>query len=547
MKLVIVGGVAGGASAAARLRRLDEKAEIVLFERGEYVSFANCGLPYHLGGVIVEREKLLVMTPERFKGRLAVDLRLRHEAVSIDRAAHTVRVLKLVTGEEVTETYDKLLLATGSMPVRPPLPGLDDPDVMTLWTMSDMDAIKARAEGDVRRAVVVGGGFIGLEAAENLRHRGVEVTLVELSPQVLPAAVDAEMATWLHSELAQNGVKLRLGAAVERFARDANGRLSVCLQGGEALEADLVVLSVGVRPNTVLARDAGLALGERGGIVTDGAMRTSDPDIYAVGDAVQVTDPVLGLPAQIPLAGPANRQGRLVADVIAGLTVTPYRGTWGTSIVKVFGLTAASVGASEKSLRKAGVAYGKIYLHPFSHATYYPGAQVMHLKLLFTHGGRLLGAQAVGGEGVDKRIDVLATALQAGLGVAELERLELAYAPPYGSAKDPVNFAGYVAGNVLSGKTVQVFADAVPEDALLLDVREPSECASGMIPGAVAIPLGQLRRRLGELPRDRMIVAYCAVGVRGYLAERILRANGFTVGNLSGGMATWMAVHPARE
>ncbi len=540
MKLVIVGGVAGGASAAARMRRLDEKAEIVLFERGEHVSLANCGMPYHMGGVITERESLLVMPTARFKGRLAVDLRLRHEVASIDRAMRTVRAVNLSTGEQVTETYDKLLLATGSVPVRPQLPGVDDPDVLTLWTLSDMDAIKARAEGEVRRAVVVGGGFIGLEAAENLRHRGVDVTLVELLPQVLPT-LDPEMAAALQAEMLENGVALRLGTAVEGFERDAGGKLVVRLKGGEALETDLVVLSVGVRPNTALAHAAGLKVGERGGIVTDGTMRTSDADIYAVGDAVQVTDPVLNVPTQIPLAGPANRQGRLAADAMAGLPVMPYRGTWGTSIVKVFGLVAASVGATEKALRKAGVDFEKIYLHPFSHATYYPGAQVMHLKLLFTRDGRILGAQIVGSEGVDKRIDVLATALQAGLGVADLERLELAYAPPFSSAKDPVNFAGYVAGNVLSGEMRQSFADDRPADALLLDVREPAECAGGMIPGAVAIPLGQLRKRLGELPRDRAVVSYCAVGLRGYLAERILRQNGFEASNLAGGLATWKA------
>jgi NADPH-dependent 2,4-dienoyl-CoA reductase/sulfur reductase-like enzyme/rhodanese-related sulfurtransferase len=538
MKLVIVGGVAGGASAAARMRRLDEKAEIVLFERGENVSFANCGLPYHMGGVIVEREKLLVMPAARFKGRLAVDLRLRHEVVSIDRAAHTVRVVNLTTGETFLETYDKLLLATGSQPLRPSLPGIDDPDVLTLWTLSDMDAIKERAEGDTRRAVVVGGGFIGLEAAENLRHRGVAVTLVELLPQVLPT-LDPEMAALLRKELVENGMELRLGTAVEGFERTAKNQLVVRLRGGEALEADLVVLSIGVRPNSELARTAGLRVGERNGIVTDGTMRTDDPDIYAVGDAVQVTDPVLGVPTQIPLAGPANRQGRLAADAIAGLPVQPYRGTWGTSIVKVFQMTAASVGASEKALKRAGVAYLKLYLHPFSHATYYPGAQQMRMKLLFTREGRILGAQVVGGDGVDKRIDVLATAMQAGLGVTDLARLELAYAPPYGSAKDPVNFAGYVAGNVLSGETVLAQADALPAGACLLDVRDPSECAGGTIPGALTIPLGLLRQRLGELPRDRTIVAYCAVGLRGYLAERILRQNGFDVRNLSGGIATW--------
>ena len=543
MKLVIVGGVAGGASAAARMRRLDEKAEIVLFERGDNVSFANCGMPYHVGGVITEREQLLVMPAPRFRGRLVVDLRLRHEVVAIDRAAHTVRVVNLISGETFTETYDKLLLATGSSPLRPTLPGIGDADVLTLWTMSDMDAIKLRAEGEMKRAVVVGGGFIGLEAAENLRHFGVAVTLVELLPQVLPT-LDPEMAQPLQAELKENGVELRLGTSVEGFERTAKNKLMVHLRGGEALEADLVVLSVGVRPNAELARAAGLRVGERGGIVTDGTMRTDDPDIYAVGDAVQVTDPVLGVPTQIPLAGPANRQGRLAADAIAGRPVTPYRGTWGTSIVKVCRLTAASVGASEKALKRAGVAYEKIYIYPHSHATYYPGAQLMCLKLLFTRQGKMRGAQVVGGEGVDKRIDVLATAMQAGLGVTDLERLELAYAPPYSSAKDPVNFAGYVAGNVLSGDTVPVHADALPADACLLDVRDPTECERGMIPGAVAIPLGQLRKRLGELPRDRMIVTYCAVGMRGYLAERILRANGFKAGNLSGGIAMWKAFHP---
>lgn len=540
MKVVIVGGVAGGASAAARMRRLDEKAEIVLFERGEYVSFANCGLPYHMGGVITEREQLLVMPPERFRGRLAVDLRLRHEVIAIDRAARTVRAVNLATGETVAESYDKLLLATGSVPVRPPVSGVDDADVLTLWTMADMDAIKRRAEGEVRRAVVVGGGFIGLEAAENLRRRGVEVALVELLPQVLPT-LDPEMASWLHGELTVNGVALHLGETVTGFSRDAKNQLRVALASGASVPAELVVLSVGVRPNAALARSAGLAVGERGGIVTDGTMRTSDPDIYAVGDAVQVLDPVLNVPTQIPLAGPANRQGRLAADAMAGLAVKPYGGTWGASIVKVFGLTAASVGASEKALRRAGAAFEKIYLHPFSHATYYPGAEMMHLKLLFGRDGRILGAQIVGREGVDKRIDVLATAMQGGLRVVDLQRLELAYAPPFGSAKDPVNFAGYVAGNVLSGETRPVYADAIPARAFLLDVRDPGECERGMLPEAVPIPLGQLRKRLDELPRDRTIVAYCAVGLRGYLAERILRQAGFDARNLSGGITTWRA------
>jgi len=544
MKIVIVGGVAAGASAAARLRRLDETAEIVLFERGENVSFANCGLPYHVGGVIAERDALLVMPPARFKARMAVDLRIRHEVVSIDRGAHTVRYINLETGEHGVEHYDKLLLATGSVPVRPPLPGVDDADVLTLWTMADMDAIKCRAERAADRAVVVGGGFIGLEAVENLRHRGVAVTLVELQPQVLPS-LDPEMAAPLEQELVANGVTLRLGAAVEGFFRDGQNALTVRLRDGETLSADLVVLSVGVKPNAGLASAAGLATGERGGIVTDGCMRTDDPDIYAVGDAVQVTDPVLGVPTQIPLAGPANKQGRLAADAMLGQSVKPYRGTWGTSIVKVFGLSAASVGLSERALKRAGVACRKIYLHPFSHATYYPGAQMMHVKVLFDDDGRILGAQAVGRDGVDKRIDVIATAMQAGLKVTDLAHLELAYAPPYGSAKDPVNFVGFVAEDVLTGRSRLVYPDALPEDAVLLDVREPAECEQGMIPEAVSIPLGQLRKRLDELPRDRLVVVYCAVGLRGYLAERMLRQHGFETCNLSGGMSTWRAFNRA--
>lgn len=549
MKLVIIGGVAGGASAAARARRLNETAEIVLFERGEFISFANCGLPYHVGGVIAKRDNLLLMTPERFKARTGIDVRVRQEVTAIDPAAHTVTVRNLASGETYAESYDKLILAPGSSPVRPPLPGIDDPAVMVLWTIPDMDRIMARIDAGARRAVVVGGGFIGLEVAENLRHRGVEVTLVEMLPQVLPP-LDPEMTAPLAQELERNGIRLLTGAQVAGIRRHTltddsqTQEVTVDLAGGGSIPADLVVLSIGVRPNSELARAAGLETGPRGGIVVNPQLQTSHPDIYAVGDAIQVTDLVLNAPAQIPLAGPANRQGRLAADNVFGAGAA-YKGTLGTAVVKVFDLTAACVGASEKTLKKAGTAHAKVYLHPFSHATYYPGAQQLHLKLLFAPDGRILGAQAVGRDGADKRIDVIATAMKAGLKVQDLADLELAYAPPYGSAKDPVNFAGMTACNLLEGKTSAAHADALPAGAFLLDVREPAEFEAGAIPGATLIPLGQLRRRLDELPKDREIVAYCAVGIRGYIAECILRPHGFTVKNLSGGFTTWKLFHPA--
>lgn len=550
MKLVIIGGVAGGASAAARARRVNESAEIVLFERGEYISFANCGLPYHVGEAIPKRDSLLIMTPEKFKARTAIDVRVRQEITAIDPDAHAVTVRNLQTGENYKETYDKLILATGSRPVRPDIPGANDPAVMTLWTLKDMDRIKARVDGGIRSVVVVGGGFLGIELAENLRHRKIEVTLVEMLPQVMPP-LDPEMAVPLARELERNGVKVLLKTsvtAVRRQAAAGDARahdVDVQLGDGREIPADLVVLSIGVRPNSELAAAAGLKTGPRGGIVVDNRLQTSHRDIYAVGDAIQVADS-LGEPAQIPLAGPANRQGRIAADNVFGAE-REYRTTFGTSVIKVFGLTAACTGATEKALKKAGVAHEKIYLNPYSHATYYPGAQMMHLKLLFTREGRILGAQIVGGGGADKRIDVLATAMQSGRTVYDLQELELAYAPPYGSAKDPVNFAGFVAANVLRGDTEVVHADALPVDALLLDVREPAEHASGAIPGSQLMPLGTVRGRLAELPRDREIVVYCAVGIRGYLAERILKQNGFKAKNLSGGYTTWKLFHPVKK
>lgn len=548
MKLIIIGGVAGGASAAARARRVNEAAEILVFERGEYMSFANCGLPYHVGKVIENRQSLVVMTPERFKARTNIEVRTLSEVVAINPATHTVTVKDLRTGTSYEETYDKLILATGSSPVRPPIPGADDPDVMVLWTLADVDRIKQRVDAGIQRAVVIGAGFIGLEVAENLRLRGVETSLVEMLPQVLPP-FDPEMTAPLADTLRQQGIQLFLSNGVTRINRsrvDENTlgkEITVELKDGTVLTADLVVMGVGVRPNSELAKAAGLTLGARGGIAVNAQLQTSHPDIFAVGDAIQVTDPILGGQVQIPLAGPANRQGRLAADNAFGAKHA-YKGTYGTAIVKLFDWTAANVGASEKVLLKAGTAYRKVYLEPFSHATYYPGSKMLYMKLLFAPDGKLLGAQIVGQDGVDKRIDVLATALQAGLTVYDLEELELAYAPPYGAAKDPVNFAGFIAANLLRGDTVAAYPDALPPGALLLDVREPDEVAAGALAGALAMPLGKLRGRLAELPKDREIVIYCRVGLRGYIAERILKQRGFNVKNLSGGYLAWELFQP---
>jgi NADPH-dependent 2,4-dienoyl-CoA reductase/sulfur reductase-like enzyme/peroxiredoxin family protein/rhodanese-related sulfurtransferase/TusA-related sulfurtransferase len=544
MKLVVVGGVAGGASAAARARRLDEKAEIVLLERGEFISFANCGLPYHVGGVIPQRESLLVLTPERFKARFNVDVRTRHEVTAIQRQRKTVTVKKLDTGETYEEPYDVLILATGSRPVLPPVPGADGAGVYTLWTMGDMDRLLARLNEGVRRAAVIGAGFIGIEVAENLKRRGLEVHLVDVLPHVL-RTLDAEMAQPLHQELTGNGIALHLGQAATAIERPApNGALTVVLQGGERLETDVVIMAVGVRPNSELAAAAGLSLAPCRGIAVDEHLRTSDPSILAVGDAVAVRDAVGGAPALIPLAGPANRQGRMAAENACGRD-SRYRGSLGTNVVQVFGLTAASVGHTAEALTAAGIPFRRVYVHPFSNASYYPGAEPLHMKLLCRDDGVLLGAQVVGRRQVEKQVDVLATAMRAGLTVYDLAELELAYAPPYGSAKSPVNLAGMVAANLLRGDSDAVYADALPKDALPLDVREPAETELGVLPGARLIPLGKLRQRLGELPRDRQIVVYCKVGLRGYVAERILKQHGFNAANLSGGWVTWRHTNPA--
>jgi NADPH-dependent 2,4-dienoyl-CoA reductase/sulfur reductase-like enzyme/rhodanese-related sulfurtransferase len=543
MKLVIVGGVAGGASAATRARRLSETAQIVLVERGPDVSFANCGLPYHIGGEIVDRNKLLVTTPAKLRSRFNLDVRTRTSVEAIDRQAKTLRIRDLATNQEYDESYDKLILAPGAAPIRPPLPGLDLPGIYALRNLADMDQIKAAVDAGAKQAVVIGAGFIGLEMVENLVRRGVQTTLVELQDQVLPP-FDKEMTSPLCDLLKSHHVSLLLGDSAEAFEPSDQG-IVVRLKSGKQVIAPLVVLGVGVRPENKLAISAGLEVGIRGGIRVNAQLQTNDPDIYAVGDAIEVTDVVSQLPTQIPLAGPANRQGRLAADHIFGRQIR-YRGTQGTAIVGLFGKIAAITGAAEKSLRKNGQAYRMVYVHPAQHAGYYPGAQAMVLKLLFEPvTGRILGAQAVGGEGVDKRIDVLAVAIQAGMTVFDLEEMELAYSPQFGSAKDPVNMAGFVAANLIRGDHPQIDVASLlaikPEQApLILDVRTSEEFGAGNLPAAINIPVDELRSRLHELPRDRDIVTYCQVGQRGYIATRILLQAGFKVQNLSGGYKTYL-------
>ncbi|MCE9552984.1 MAG: FAD-dependent oxidoreductase [Planctomycetes bacterium] len=542
MKVLIIGGVAGGASAATRARRLSEDAEIVLIERGPDASFANCGLPYYVGGEIAKREKLLVVTPERMRERFNLDVRVRTLAESIDRTRKTVRLRDLSTGHEYDETYDKLILSPGAAPLRPPISGVDLSGIHTLRNLQDVDRIKERVDRGTQHVVVIGAGFIGLELVENFVRRGISTTVVELQNQVLPP-LDREMTTPIAQQLAAKGVTLLLGDSAEAFEQSPEG-IVVRLKSGRALPAQLVILGVGVRPESKLAADAGLEIGPRGGIRVNQQLQTADPDIYAVGDAIEVTDFVLGNATQVPLAGPANRQGRLAADHIFGREIR-FRGTQGTAIVRVFELTAATTGASEKSLQRAGQAFRKVYIHPANHAGYFPGAQQMTLKLLFAPDtGRVLGAQAVGGEGVDKRIDVLAVAIQAGMTVYDLEESELAYAPQYGSAKDPVNMAGFVAAGLLRGDHPQLDVEkflALPDDQrpFLLDVRTSEEYARGYIPGAINIPIDELRGRLRELPRDREVAVYCQVGQRGYLATRVLLQHGFAVANIGGGYKTY--------
>ena len=543
-RVLIVGGVAGGASTAARLRRLCEDAEIVMFERGEHISFANCGLPYHIANAIKERDRLLVQTPEQMKKRFRIDVRVRSQVLRIDRQNKSLVVRDLASGREYAEPYDVLVLSPGAEPIRPPVEGIGAKRVFTLRSMTDMDAIKRLVDEEhPSQAVVVGGGYIGLEMTEALVERGVPVSLIELLPQVM-GTVDPEMAFPLHQELRSHGVELLLGTSVTGIQENGPDALRVQLSDGQSRDAGLVVMSVGVRPEVNLAREAGLKIGERGGIAVNGHMQTSDPSIYAVGDAVEVVDFVGGHQALIPLAGPANRQGRVAADNICGRDST-YRSTQGTAICKVFNLAVATTGLNEKSLRRMGRRYEKVYVHPAHHAGYYPGASQMSLKLLFDpQNGQILGAQAVGASGVDKRIDVIAVAMRAGMTVQQLQDVELCYAPPFGSAKDPINYAGFVASNVISGDmSVCHVEDMVgPSDnSVLLDVRNPMEVKAGTIPGAVNIPIDELRNRLHELPADKEILAFCQVGLRGYLACRILSQAGFKCRNLTGGYKTYCA------
>lgn len=531
-KTLIVGGVAGGASAAARLRRLDESAEIIMFERGEYISYANCGLPYHVGNVIKSRTALLLQTPEAMRAKYNVDVRIKQEVISIDREAKTVTVKHVDSGETYVESYDTLVLSTGSSPIKPPIPGIDSPRIMTLWTVPDTDRIRRfLEEGGVKNAVVVGGGFIGLEMAENLHAAGLDVTIVEMLDQVM-APIDYEMALLLHENLEQNGVKLYLGDGVSTF--EENGKeVTITLKSGKKVSAELIILSIGVRPNSELAKAAGLEVNARGGVVVNDNLLTSDPNIYAVGDVIEVEDFIDKSRTMIPLAGPANKQGRIVANNIAG-AAEKYEGTQGTSVAKVFDLTAASTGANEKTLIKRGLVKGKDYesviITQNSHAGYYPGAVPLVLKLLFSMDGqKIFGAQIVGMDGVDKRIDTIAVAIRLGGSIYDLKSLELAYAPPYSSAKDPVNMAGFVAENVLTGKVIFSSWDVIEKnpDAILLDIREDAERLVFSLPNALNIPLGQLRQRLGEIDKNKEIITFCTIGVRSYNAARTLMENGF--------------------
>jgi len=539
-RVLIVGGVAGGASAAARLRRLDETCEIIVYDRGHFVSFANCGLPYYVGDVIKDEADLIVASPELFKSRFDIVVRTRHEVTAIDRAAKTIEVRDLDGDGGGTERYDKLVLSPGARPVRPPLPGIDLPGIFVLRTIPDSRRIREWVEErGAERAVVVGAGFIGLEMAENLRRRGLQVTVLEMLDQVMPP-LDPEMAQPVEEHLRERGVEVVLGDGVAGFAEGKRG-LAVRTQSGQEIPADLVILGIGVRPETTLAQAAGLEIGERGGIVVDQSMRTSDPDIYAVGDAVEVPDIITGEMTCLALAGPANREGRVAADAICGRDTT-FRGVQATSVCGVFDLVVAATGASEKTLERAGIGgYQVIYLHPGHHVGYYPGSRPIHMKLIFgREDGRVLGVQAVGEKGVERRVDVVAMAIQMGATVFDLEQAELCYAPQFGAAKDPVNLAGMIAANVLRGDhPIAHWSDTRPDEVFLLDVRSAAEFARGSVDGAVNIPLSELRARLEEIPTDRDIWVFCAVGQRAYYATRALLQHGRRVRNLSGGMASW--------
>lgn len=560
-KIVIIGGVAGGASAAARARRLSEEAQIIMFERGPFISFANCGLPYHIGGDIEQRSQLLLQTPESFLARFNVDVRVMNEVLTINRKEKTVTVKNLLDGSEYSESYDRLLLSPGAGPIVPPIPGVDNPLTHSLRNIPDMDSILGTiATNKVEHATVVGGGFIGLEMMEAFHQRGIKTTLLELADQVM-MPVDREMAGFAHAEIRNQGVDLRLGqalSAVEYISethiasfdsgestqhQHINGHLNLSLSNGESLQTDILIMAIGVRPETKLASAAGLKIGELGGIWTAPTMQTSDPSIYAVGDAIEEADFLTGKQTIVPLAGPANRQGRMAAGNMLGRNET-YQGTQGTAICKIFDLAIASTGKNEKQLKNEGIAYEKVFVHTASHASYYPGAQLISFKMLFDpSSGRILGAQAVGKDGVDKRIDIMAVAQRAGMTVQQLQHLELTYAPPFGSAKDVINQAAFVANNIISGDATAIHFDEIDnlnEKQLLLDVRNPSELENvGYIEGAINIPLDSLRQRMHELPIDKEIIIYCQVGLRGNVAYRQLVNNGFKARNLIGGYRTY--------
>lgn len=540
-RILIVGGVAGGASAATRLRRLEEDAEIILFEKGGYISFANCGLPYYLGGIIKERDYLMVQTPEEIHKRFRIDVRIFSEVINVDTENKIVTVRSKERGI-YTESYDNLILSPGAKPLMPNIPGIDGERIFTLRNIPDTDAIKQFIEENnpdgngYRSAIVIGGGFIGIEMAENLAMLGMNITLVEAAPHIL-APFDEDMVLFVEQELERNKIKLILNDGVKAFT-NTDSQVVVTLSSGTRLEADMVILAIGVTPDTDFLKTTNIELGSRGHIIVNERMETSIPGIYAVGDAIEVMDYITKSKTAIPLAGPANKQGRIAADNIAGLN-TVYEGSQGTSIIKVFDLTAACTGANEKTLIKANIPYHAIFIHPFSHATYYPGAKRMTLKLLFSHDGKILGAQIVGYEGVDKRIDVIATVIRMKGTVKDLTKLELSYAPPYSSAKDPVNMAGYVAENVLNNIAHIITWNEVtkldPKDYVLLDVSTRAEYNYGHIKGAINIPIDELRERLDEVPTDKMILTYCQVGVRGYIADRILSQHGYNVRNITGG------------
>lgn len=560
-KIVIIGGVAGGASAAARARRLSESAQIIMFERGPFVSFANCGLPYHIGGDIEDRSKLLLQTPESFLARFNVDVRPLSEVVSIDRSNKTVTVRLLVDNSEYTESYDFLLLSPGAGPIVPPISGINNPLTYSLRNIPDMDKIiHAISENKVEHATVVGGGFIGLEMMEAFHALNIQTTLVELADQVM-MPVDKEMAGFAHQEIRDKGVDLRLGAALDGVKfnpttsvanvnagesaehQHLHGNLTLTLNNGDQFDTDILIMAIGVRPETTLAKEAGLEIGELGGIKTNSQMQTSDPAIFAVGDAIEELDFVTGNQTIVPLAGPANRQGRMAADNMLGRN-EHYQGTQGTAICKIFDLAIAATGKNEKQLKREGIAFEKVYVHTASHASYYPGAEIVSFKMLFDPtSGKILGAQAAGKDGIDKRIDIMAVAQRAGMTVEQLQHLELTYAPPFGSAKDVINQAAFVAHNIMKGDATPIHFDEIDhlnDDQILLDVRNPNELkALGCIGEAINIPVDQLRQRMHELPKDKEIVIYCQVGLRGNVAYRQLVNNGFKACNLIGGYRTY--------